>query len=199
MRVQAARLCIGLLFLSECPGDAPAATRFETAAPEEVTFRSGELLLHGFVYKPEGDGPFRSVLWNHGSERRPGWLPQLGPLFVKHRLCAFRSPSARAGPLTRTLHHGPAQSTRRRATGKKIDGLDGVTFRESDRGAQAENDYDLAPSRELDKELNQAGKPHKLVIFPPFGTAPQDGHELCIRGAGIWAPTVFSFLDDAMK
>lgn len=64
---------------------------------------------------------------------------------------------------------------------------------------QAENDYDLAPSRALDEELKQAGKPHKVAIFPPFGNTHQDGHGLCVRGGEIWAPTVFSFLDDAMK
>ena len=64
---------------------------------------------------------------------------------------------------------------------------------------QAENDYNLAPSRALDEELKQAGKPHKVDIFPPFGSTHQDGHELCVRGEEIWGPTVFSFLDAAMK
>jgi carboxymethylenebutenolidase len=50
--------------------------------PVEVTFPSGNLVLHGFLYKPEGKGPFPAVLWNHGSERRPGWLPELAPLFL---------------------------------------------------------------------------------------------------------------------
>ncbi len=64
---------------------------------------------------------------------------------------------------------------------------------------QAENDYDLAPSRALDEELKRAGKPHKVDIFPPFGRTHQDGHDLCVRGGEIWATTVFSFLDNAMK
>ena len=33
---------------------------------------------------------------------------------------------------------------------------------------QAENDYDLGPSRTLAGELEQLGKPHKLLIFPPY-------------------------------
>jgi len=37
-----------------------------------VTFRSGDLTLAGYVYKPAGDGPFPAVLWNHGSEQDPG-------------------------------------------------------------------------------------------------------------------------------
>jgi carboxymethylenebutenolidase len=68
--------------------------------PVEVTFPSGKLVLHGFVYKPEGKGPFPAVLWNHGSEPRPGWLPELGPiftgrgyvLFIPHRRGQGRSP-----------------------------------------------------------------------------------------------------------
>jgi pimeloyl-ACP methyl ester carboxylesterase len=64
---------------------------------------------------------------------------------------------------------------------------------------QAENDYDLAPTRALDEELKRAGKPHRVEIFLPFGRTHQGGHELCVRGGEIWAPTVFSFLDNAMK
>jgi carboxymethylenebutenolidase len=68
--------------------------------PVEVTFPSGNLVLHGFIYKPEGKGPFPAVLWNHGSERRPGWLPDLAPLFlskgyilfIPHRRGQGRSP-----------------------------------------------------------------------------------------------------------
>jgi len=68
--------------------------------PVEVTFQSGSLVLHGFIYKPEGKGPFPAVLWNHGSERRPGWLPELAPLFlskgyiffIPHRRGHGRSP-----------------------------------------------------------------------------------------------------------
>ena len=51
--------------------------------PVEVTFPSGSFVLHGFLYKPEGKGPFPAVLWNHGSERRPGWLPELAPIFLR--------------------------------------------------------------------------------------------------------------------
>ena len=33
---------------------------------------------------------------------------------------------------------------------------------------QAENDYDLGPSQTLAGELEKLGKPHKLLIFPPY-------------------------------
>jgi carboxymethylenebutenolidase len=69
-------------------------------SPREVTFSSGALVLHGFLYQPEGQGPFPAVLWNHGSEKRPGWLPELAPLFldkgyvlfIPHRRGQGRSP-----------------------------------------------------------------------------------------------------------
>lgn len=41
-----------------------------------VTFHSGPLTLVGFVYHPEGAGPFPTVIWNHGSEHNPGTSPQ---------------------------------------------------------------------------------------------------------------------------
>lgn len=68
----------------------PASTLAQSApAPTEVTFPSGNLVLHGFLYKPDGKGPFPAVLWNHGSEKRPGWLPELGPFFTAHGYVLF--------------------------------------------------------------------------------------------------------------
>jgi dienelactone hydrolase len=49
------------------------------AAPfnkRHVTFKSGDLTLAGYLFKPPGDGPFPTVLWNHGSEPDPGHGPQ---------------------------------------------------------------------------------------------------------------------------
>jgi carboxymethylenebutenolidase len=70
------------------------------STPVEVTFPGGNLVLHGFLYKPEGKGPFPALLWNHGSEKRPGWLPELAPIFlnkgyvffIPHRRGHGRSP-----------------------------------------------------------------------------------------------------------
>jgi dienelactone hydrolase len=70
------------------------------AEPEEVSFPSGKLELHGFIYRPAGSGPFRAILYNHGSEQRPGWKPELGRFFsdngyvffVPHRRSHGRSP-----------------------------------------------------------------------------------------------------------
>lgn len=43
---------------------------------QHVSFKSGELTLAGYLFKPEGPGPFPAVLWNHGSEQNPGAGPQ---------------------------------------------------------------------------------------------------------------------------
>lgn len=43
---------------------------------QRVTFRSGDLNLVGYLFKPDGPGPFPAVVWNHGSEKNPGGGPQ---------------------------------------------------------------------------------------------------------------------------
>ena len=43
---------------------------------QRVTFKSGELTLVGYLFKPNGRGPFPLVVWNHGSEPNPGGGPQ---------------------------------------------------------------------------------------------------------------------------
>lgn len=70
------------------------------SAPEEVVFDSGGLQLHGFLWRPSGNGPFPAILWNHGSEKRPGSHPELAKFytqnsfvfFVPHRRGQGRSP-----------------------------------------------------------------------------------------------------------
>src|SRR5437879_10139785 len=41
----------------------------KTAIP--VSFPSHGLTLRGWIYKPEGNGPFPAIIWNHGSEKNP--------------------------------------------------------------------------------------------------------------------------------
>jgi carboxymethylenebutenolidase len=73
----------------------------QATRPEEVTFPSGKLTLHGFVYRPPGNGPFPAILYNHGSEQKPGAKPELGSFFsargyifiVPHRRSHGRSPN----------------------------------------------------------------------------------------------------------
>jgi carboxymethylenebutenolidase len=74
---------------------------------ETVTFPSGQLTLHGDLFKPEGPGPFPAVIYNHGSA--PGMMSQqafvaLGPVFASHGWVFFgpyrrgQGLSASAGP-----------------------------------------------------------------------------------------------------
>jgi dipeptidyl aminopeptidase/acylaminoacyl peptidase len=85
--------CLLLLFLK--------ATVLSAAQPEEVSFPSGKLMLHGFLYRPRGSGPFPAILYNHGSEEKPGSKPALGEFFssngyvffVPHRRGHGRSPN----------------------------------------------------------------------------------------------------------
>ena len=61
---------------------------------------------------------------------------------------------------------------------------------------QAENDYDLTPSRVLSAEIQQLGKPNKLAIFPPYGNTREEGHGgFCFGATNIWGDEVLSFLD----
>jgi len=77
------------------------------AVAETVTFPSGEITLHGVLYKPEGIGPFPAVIYNHGSA--PGMMSEqtfaaLGPVFASHGWVFFgpyrrgQGLSASAGP-----------------------------------------------------------------------------------------------------
>ena len=89
-----ARLAGGLLWLAAMWPVCSAG-----AEPEEVAFRAEGATLHGFIFRPAGDGPFPAVLYNHGSERLPGTKPQIGAffaskgyvLFVPHRRGQGRS------------------------------------------------------------------------------------------------------------
>jgi len=51
--------------------------------PELVSFPSGDLVLRGYLYKPEGAGPFPAIIWNHGSEKLPGQQPELARYYTK--------------------------------------------------------------------------------------------------------------------
>jgi carboxymethylenebutenolidase len=74
-----------LLLLSPGPARAQeAASSVPAAEVEDVWFRSGDLLLHGYLYRPEGPGPFGAVIFSHGGgarEPRPAHR-ELAPFFV---------------------------------------------------------------------------------------------------------------------
>lgn len=47
-----------------------------------VTFPGGESSLSGYLYLPEGTGPFPAVLWNHGSEKEPPVCDELAAFYT---------------------------------------------------------------------------------------------------------------------
>lgn len=276
------------------PASATPAAMPVPAQPNMVTFRSGapsvegvsvsswrsEVELTGYIYKPEGPGPFPAVLWNHGSEKLPGWLPELGQLFtskgyvffVPHRRGQGRSPGDYIMDLLgqERIKPGGGESSKLLVRLHEVHLLDqtaalsylkGLSYVDLNRVAvagisfggiqtmlaagtnaqgnlglraainfagaaqtwktspelrdrlltavrqtnipvffiQAQNDYDLTPSRTLAAELERLGKTQKLLIFPSFGTTAQDGHEFGVRGGELWATEVFAFLDTAMR
>ena len=247
------------------------ATLLSAAQPEEVTFPSGDLVLHGFIYKPQGNGPHPAILYNHGSEAKPGWKPELGEFFsskgylffVPHRRGQGRSPydsnveSLRAqgvagaialhethledqlAALTYIKQRSNVDPNKIAVAGCSYGGIQTVLAVEANAeqklglraaidfagGAmtwrslvlrdrmiravrkatipvlfiQAENDFDLGPSRTLAGELERLGKPHKLLIFPPYGNTREEGHGgFCSRATNVWGIEVLSFLDLSM-
>jgi len=243
------------------------------AAPQEVDFPSGGLQLHGFLFKPDGDGPFPAVLYNHGSERRPGSKPVIGDffsrhgyvLFVPHRRGQGRSPGgyimdalnaaqrpARGQMMVslldqqnedvvaalRYLKSLPyVQAGDIAVAGCSFGGIQTLLAAEKDLGLraaipfaagamtwggsteiqerliaavtratvpvfliQAENDYNLAPSRALAAALERAGKRYQAKIYPPYGTTAEDGHGgFCGRGVEVWGGDVLSFLEASRR
>jgi dienelactone hydrolase len=66
-----------------------AALAQNAPEPEDVTFRSRALLLRGFLWQPEGRGPFPAVILNHGSEANPGTASSVARFFNQRGYVAF--------------------------------------------------------------------------------------------------------------
>jgi dienelactone hydrolase len=88
---------------------APAPRPYHTppADAQLVAFRAADgVELHGYFYLPtgKGPGPFPAVLWNHGSERMPGWQPELAAFYTAKGFAFFiphrrgQGQSSAAGP-----------------------------------------------------------------------------------------------------
>ena len=60
---------------------------------------------------------------------------------------------------------------------------------------QAENDFSIAPSKELALEMHRLNKPYRIKIYPAFGNDNMRGHMLGYFGADVWSKDVFEFLD----
>jgi dienelactone hydrolase len=290
--------------------------------PDLISFRSDGLTLQGALYKPDGAGPFPTLLYNHGSA--PGMLNQqafeeLGPLFIQRGWVFFapyrrgQGHSAAAGPfigdeiaaagtlracigsaiavlsvflflfvvvrkrrrrtraawglglavvaavtvrlsaaqasaatmvrLLETDHFNDqraafkwleqqsfVEKSKMATAGNSFGGVQAVLGAErlgycaavdaaggaeswavagelrtlmtrAVRGArapilffQAENDYDISPSLMLASEMQSAGKPFDLNIYPAFGRSASEGHSFAWAGSAVWADDVFRFL-----
>jgi len=60
---------------------------FAAAAPETVDIPNGDITLHGLLYRPEGDGPFKAVVALHdcgGLNHRPATTAQLYSEWASH-------------------------------------------------------------------------------------------------------------------
>ena len=76
------------------PTQTPSASTSEPVhrlegSEELVAFQSGALTLHGFLFRPDGDGPFPAVVINHGSERLPGDKRGQASFYVPHGFVVF--------------------------------------------------------------------------------------------------------------
>ena len=241
--------------------------------PEEVVFPSSSRELHGFLWKPDGPGPFPAILWNHGSEKLPGSQPVLAKFYTEHAYVFFvphrrgqgRSPGeyiqelvAQAPPSERArrmvelqqtevedviaalnfLKSKPFVDTTRIAiSGCSYGGIQTLLAGERNLGVkalipfapgamswdqntplqdrlertidlaeapvfllQAENDYNLAPSKVLTREANKKKKAFQSKIYPPFGNSHQDGHwGFCSTATEVWGNDVLNFLDSQMN
>lgn len=71
------------LLLSACFQTANAGNR------STVSFPSGDRMLKGAVYKPDGAGPFKTVIYNHGSRTFPGPFDDLAEFYNRNGFVFF--------------------------------------------------------------------------------------------------------------
>ncbi len=64
---------------------------------------------------------------------------------------------------------------------------------------QAENDFDLSPSKILSAEMKAQGKTAEIKIYPPFGKSPKEGHSFAYMGSSVWFDDIFGFIQRHCK
>jgi carboxymethylenebutenolidase len=91
MSSRATTILLAAALLSGCAHASPRQRYQEPPAEAQlVTFQAADgAPLHGFLYLPEGAGPFPAVLWNHGSEKWPGWQPGLAAFYTANGFAFF--------------------------------------------------------------------------------------------------------------
>jgi carboxymethylenebutenolidase len=203
----------------------PGAQSPAPAAPQEVVFPSGKLQLHGFLWKPEGPGPFPAIIWNHGSEKLPGSHATLAQFYLQHNYVFFephrrgqgRSPGdyiqdlvEQAPPPQRAQRMVELQDAEVDDVVAALNYLKSQTLVDPKQAIgrakapifllQAENDYSLGPSQELSKEALKKHADFQSKIYPAVGATHQEGHwKFCTAATGLWGPDVLNFLDSHMK
>jgi dienelactone hydrolase len=63
----------------------------------------------------------------------------------------------------------------------------------------AANDYTIAPATVLAADMERAGKPHRVKIYPPSGRTADEGHDFVYREVRTWEPDVFTFLKERLR
>jgi dienelactone hydrolase len=175
---------------------------------ERVTFQSDHLALVGFLFKPDGPGPFPGLIWNHGSEKSPGTMRQfdaVAAIFVPAGYVVF-------APMRRG--HGDSGAGYRAAAAISPGALswNGNTLLRDRLVAavrkteipvfiiQPPKDASLEPSRVLGAELERRGPPHAVKVYPADMPEDQQGH--CFggaRGMHVWAQDVLAFFAGALR
>ena len=60
---------------------------------------------------------------------------------------------------------------------------------------QPENDFNIAPTKEISAILRDRRHPHESRIFSPWGVDGPEAHRFCAAGQQIWGPFVKQFLE----
>lgn len=63
----------------------------------------------------------------------------------------------------------------------------------------AANDYTTAPATVLAADMERAGKPHRVRIYPPSGRTAGEGHDFLYREVRTWDKDVFTFLKEQLR
>ncbi len=71
---------------------------------EVVFYASHGMQLKGYLYKPQGTGPFPVYMWNHGSEQQPASGARLAQFWVAAWFRAVRADSQRPRRQSGALH-----------------------------------------------------------------------------------------------
>ena len=63
----------------------------------------------------------------------------------------------------------------------------------------AKNDYSISSADSLGTLMDRLGKPHTVIIYPPFGNNTDVGHNFIFLGIPIWERDVLAFLGLILK